>query len=824
MKKLIFSFVAIFIIISVVGGVIFYFQIVKGLPDVGSLREVRLQTPLRIYTADNLLMAEFGEKRRKPIDLREVPKLLTAAFIAAEDASFYSHAGVDWTAVGRAAIQFAKTGEKRQGGSTITMQVARNFFLSSKKTFGRKFRELILAMTIEQKLSKNEILELYLNKIFLGHRAYGIGAAAQVYYGMEIEDLNLAQMAMIAGLPKAPSRTNPITNPSAAKKRRSYVLSRMHKLGYVDTAAYELANNSPIIAEWHGHSLESSAPHVAEMVREFMFDLFGNKSYEEGFRVTTTISSKLQKEALNSLQQGLIGYDRRHGYRGVEGRIRIKKSDESNELPLSEAIRPYSVVGGLVPGIVINVEEKKVLVWTKEVGEVWLLEDSLKEARKYLTPDSKGAAPNSFLNVLSEGDVVRVQKNVKNKKNDTNGSGSDLALDSMWRLAQLPNVEGAIVSIDAKDGAIKSLVGGLDFKKSKFNRATQAKRQVGSNFKPFLYSAALEKGYTAASVINDAPIVFKTKNALGTWRPENYSGKFFGPTRLRQALVRSQNMVSVRLLDSIGVDYTIDYISKFGIESTQLPRDLSLALGSGEMTPLELAAGYSVFANGGFLVAPHFVSKVENREGGLVYDFKPETVCESCDFVSLDGDGEPVDLKSLLTMSELPPQRIAPRVITSPNSWLISSMLRDVIKSGTGRRAKIIGRRDLAGKTGTTNEQRDAWFSGFNAQVVTTVWVGFDKVAPLGRRETGSKAALPIWISYMRKALQGEEDTVPERPSGLVVVRIDRESGQLSSVSNPQSVFEVFREKNVPRRDRDADHTGLGQDGLIEPIKPEQVF
>ena len=815
MKKLI---VILSLGILIIGSGVFYSQIIKGLPDVESLKQVQLQTPLRVYSSDEKLMAEFGKKRRKPVALTDVPKLFTAAFIAAEDASFFSHSGVDWMAMGRAAIQYLKTGEKRQGGSTITMQVARNFFLSSEKTFVRKFRELVLASIIEQKLSKNEILELYLNKIFLGHRAYGIGAAAQVYYGKDIADLDLAQMAMIAGLPKAPSRMNPITNPQAAKKRRLYVLNRMKTLGYISRKEFDVATTSAVTAKWHGYSSEVSAPYVAEMVREFMVKSFGEKSYEEGFEVITTIKSNLQKKAQNSLQRGLIEYDRRHGYRGAEEAVVIGDHAVISESVLAESLRPFAKVGGLVPGVVTSVEDKKLLVWVQDHGEVLLSEDSLQEARPYQTADARGPVPDSFLGVFSEGQIIRVsKKNVPQEEITLLASGE-------WQLSQLPAVEGALVSLNPKNGAILSLVGGLDFKKSKFNRVTQAKRQVGSTFKPFLYSAALEKGYTAASIINDAPIVFKTKNALGTWRPENFSGKFYGPTRLRQALTRSQNMVSVRLLDSIGIDYVIDYVSRFGIETNQVPRDLSLALGSGEMTPLEVAAGYSVFANGGFAVNPYFVQVVKNRDGEVVYEASPETVCDICDSVVLDDEGEPADLESLMAMKELPPDSIAKRVITGENSWLISSMLRDVIKLGTGRRAKVIGKKDLSGKTGTTNEQRDAWFSGYSSQVATTVWVGFDKVAPLGRRETGAKAALPIWVSFMTGALANLEDNVPERPNGLVVVRIDRKSGKLSSVGNPSSVFEVFREPNVPTRERGSDYSSSEEGGQKGAIKLEQIF
>ena len=815
MKKLI---VILGLGILIIGSGVFYSQIIKGLPDVESLKQVQLQTPLRVYSSDEKLMAEFGKKRRKPVALVGVPRLFTAAFIAAEDASFFSHSGVDWMAMGRAAIQYLKTGEKRQGGSTITMQVARNFFLSSEKTFVRKFRELVLASIIEQKLSKNEILELYLNKIFLGHRAYGIGAAAQVYYGKDIADLDLAQMAMIAGLPKAPSRMNPITNPQAAKKRRLYVLNRMKTLGYISRKEFDVATTSAVTAKWHGYSSEVSAPYVAEMVREFMVKSFGEKSYEEGFEVITTIKSNLQKKAQNSLQRGLIEYDRRHGYRGAEGAVVIGDHAVISESVLAESLRPFAKVGGLVPGVVTSVEDKKLFVWVQDHGEVLLSEDSLQEARPYQTADARGPVPDSFLGIFSEGQIIRVSK--KNVPQDE----IKLLASGEWQLSQLPAVEGALVSLNPKNGAILSLVGGLDFKKSKFNRVTQAKRQVGSTFKPFLYSAALEKGYTAASIINDAPIVFKTKNALGTWRPENFSGKFYGPTRLRQALTRSQNMVSVRLLDSIGIDYVIDYVSRFGIETNQVPRDLSLALGSGEMTPLGVAAGYSVFANGGFAVNPYFVQVVKNRDGEVVYEASPETVCDICESVFLDDEGEPADIESLMAMKELPPSSIAKRVINGENSWLISSMLRDVIKLGTGRRAKVIGKKDLSGKTGTTNEQRDAWFSGYSSQVATTVWVGFDKVAPLGRRETGAKAALPIWVSFMTGALADLEDNVPERPNGLVVVRIDRKSGKLSSVGNPSSVFEVFRESNVPTRERGSDYSSSEEGGQKGAIKLEQIF
>ncbi len=816
--RLFFKTAVVFTLLAILAGTFFLYIVISDMPSVESLKEVELQSPLRVYSSDDKLIAEFGEKRRKPVKLDDVPILLVKAFVAAEDASFFSHSGVDWTAMLRASLEYLKTGKKKQGGSTITMQVARNFFLTPDKTFKRKFKELVLAIIIERELTKEQILELYLNKIFLGHRSYGVGAAAQVYYGKPIDNLSLSQIAMIAGLPKAPSRTNPLTNPELALKRRSYVLSRMLKLGFISEAQELEARSTGVTAEWHGHSAEVPAPHLAEMVREFMLENFDADVYEKGLKVKTTIKSNLQLHAVQSLRDGLFAYDRRHGYRGPEKKIadygRQLLSKETDYLSI---LKSQKILGDLFPAIVVSIKEDFIIALVRKHGRVKISKGSLRWARRFESPDSRGPKPSNLGDVVSVGDLIRVRRTFVKIDNKPK-------LEEGWEFSQLPDVEGAIVSIDPKSGAIQALVGGFDFQKSKFNRSTQAMRQVGSNFKPFLYSAGIAKGLTAATVINDAPTVYKIGSGEEVWRPQNYGGKYYGPTRLRQALIRSQNMVSVRLLDQIGINYAVNYASRFGYQKKQLPKDLSLALGSGELTPLQVATGYAVFSNGGFLVTPHFISTVEDRYGLLLYSSEFPLVCTSCEGVNFDDDGEPTDLESLQMMEELPPKIQAPRIISRENAWLISSMMRDVISKGTGRKARQLGRTDLAGKTGTTNDQRDAWFSGFNSEAVTTVWVGFDKVSPLGRRETGARAALPIWINYMREALVASPDVFPEKPDGLVVVRIDSETGDLSSVSNPKSIFEMFRKSKVPTRVTNRYDSALKNEKKQDKVEPAFLF
>ena len=793
---------------------IFFRILVDDLPSVEKLTEIKLSVPLKIYTSDKKLIAEYGKERRKFLPLSEVPDLFVKAFIAAEDASFYKHSGIDWVAIIRAGLEYLKTGQKRRGGSTITMQVARNFYLTRKKTFTRKIKELMLATQIERELSKQKILELYLNKIFLGHRAYGIGAAAQVYYGKAVGELTLDQLAVIAGLPKAPSKTNPITNPKAAKNRRNYVLERMLKLNMITQSEFEVAYRADITAKWHGHPVEVYAPYVAEMVREKMLEKYGQGAYEGGLSVITTISSDLQRSARRAVREGLIAYDRRHGYRGPEGKLSREQLLSSSSL--AKSLSEFSDLKDMKVGVVTDIADNQILVWNQEIGEISIPYEYLKWGRRYIDRDTLGKTPSSAKEIFDIGDVIRIAPE--------NPLNIEVEEKQKWRFVQQPEVEGALIALDPKNGAITSLVGGFDYSLSKFNRAVQARRQVGSNFKPFLYSAALSKGYNAATIINDAPIVFDNGEGEEVWRPENYSGRFFGPTRLRQALVRSQNMVSVRILDSLGINYTINYAKRFGYKKEDLPKDLSLALGSGEMTPLELASGYATFANGGFNIEPFLISSIEDSNGNVLFESKPHTVCLTCENVDLTLDGEPESIESLAQLDYLPPENLAERAIDSENAWIIGSMLRDVIKFGTGRRALSLNRSDVAGKTGTTNDQRDAWFSGFNKDIVTTVWVGFDKVAPLGKRETGARAALPIWIDFMKDALVDMEDAIPERPEGLVSALIDKKTGTLTNVDNPDRMYEFFRQNYLPKKEAGSITGNTTDSNGNLTVEPTQIF
>ncbi|UCC55811.1 MAG: penicillin-binding protein 1A [Gammaproteobacteria bacterium] len=757
-----------FIILSLLA-VILYAKIAPELPSIETLRDVQLQVPLRIYTRDGKFLAEFGEKRRKPVEIEKVPPLLIQAFLAAEDDRFYKHSGVDFQGLLRAAIELARTGEKRQGGSTITMQVARNFFLSREKTYLRKLTEIILAFKIERELTKNEVLELYLNKIYLGHRAYGIEAAARVYYGTGIDELSVARMAMIAALPKAPSRVNPIKNPAAAIARRNYILGRMHSLDYIDDAVYRDALAEEDGAKLHMVQPEAHAPFIAEMVRDEMIRRYGPEAYTSGFEVVTTLQSKHQQEASRSLRNALLDYSRRHGYLGPLAKISLAEHDID---AWPELLADYRDAGGLVPGLVIAVEEKSAQVLLRSRKQVTIDWDGLSWARPYESVNRMGSAPQKAADVVSAGDIIRVEER-----------------DGGWWLAQEPVVQGALVALRPEDGAVVALVGGFDFSRSKFNRAIQARRQPGSSFKPIIYSAALESGFTAASVINDAPVVFDDDVLEDTWRPENYSGKIFGPTRLREALYRSRNLVSIRILRSIGPDYAAGYAERFGYTSDQLPRDLTLALGSASATPLQMARAYAVFANGGYLVNPYFIKRIQDAEGNVVFNAQVPVVCPDC----------PETLESIVT-GQPQPLGLAPQTITSQNAWLMNSMLQDVIKRGTGKRALSLGRTDLAGKTGTTNDQKDAWFCGYNPTLVATAWVGFDKLEPLGRRETGGHAALPMWMDYMGAVLSGTRNRKYDQPSGLVTVRIDPATGLLAGSGRTGGIFETFRAEYTPRQ------------------------
>jgi penicillin-binding protein 1A len=712
------------------------------------------------------------------------------AILAAEDERFFTHPGVDWQGIARAVWHLLRTGEKGPGGSTITMQVARNFFLGRERTYLRKLNEILLALKIERELTKQEILELYLNKIFLGHRAYGIGAAAQTYYGQELSELSLAQIAMIAGLPKAPSRFNPIADSARALTRRNYVLRRMYELAFINLKDYEEARSAPITASLHGLAVQVEAPYVAEMVRAEMERRFGVNAYTVGLQVFTTIDSRQQTTANHALRKALIEYDERHGYRGPEDHIEYSLQKQRQA---EQALARIPTIGGLEPGLVIDLREQAAGVLTKHHGLVEIPWKGLSWARPFLDHNRRGAKLKAATEILSVGDVIRVRK-----------------IGEEWYLSQVPDVEGALLAMNPRDGAIVALVGGFDFLRSKFNRATQAHRQPGSSFKPFVYSAAIDHGFTAASMINDAPIVFDDPGLEASWRPENYSGEFFGPTRLREALVHSRNLVSIRLLQAIGIDYAIGYLQRFGFKDAALPRSLSLALGSGTLTPQELATAYCVFANGGYGMDGYFIDAISDPSGERTWRASPRVVCDSCDISDISSEEEArlqvIEEKnsspdnSLETSRGLEFRSLKPalRVVTSQNAWIMNSMLRDVIQRGTGKRARSLGRKDIAGKTGTTNDQRDAWFAGFNPRLVAVAWVGFDRLQPLGERETGSRAALPMWLQFMQESLQDTPEEFMEQPEGMITIRIDPETGHFAGASDPGAIFETFRVNDVP--------------------------
>lgn len=775
--------------LGVLGVVITYLYVAPSLPSVAVLKDIRLQVPLRVYTRDGRLLAQFGEKRRIPLSFEQIPKPMVDAFIAAEDEHFWEHPGIDVEGVLRAAIHLALTGRRTQGGGTITMQVARDFFLTRKKTFSRKIREAFLALKIERELSKQDILTLYINKIYLGNRAYGAGAAAEVYYGTDVDHLTLAQIAMIAGLPQAPSAANPLANPQRALARRGYVLGRMLADGYITQEQYNQAMAAPLTATYHEPTAAVSAPYVAEMVRNDMVAKYGDDAYTAGYSVITTIDSRLQPKAVAALRDGLLDYDRRHGWRGPVAHVELAGTAGENEF--KQAVESRDHVGGLDPAVVVSLQDQSAELYADGAGLVHVDWDGLKWARKYLDVNSAGPAPKSASDIFKRGDVVYLRQNKQGK----------------WNLAQVPTAQSALVSVDPFDGAIVALVGGFDFNASKFNRVTQAHRQPGSSFKPFYYSAALEDGFTPATVVNDAPVVVKDP-ALGAWRPGNYEGDFSGPTRLRNALAHSLNLVSIRVLQTIGIDYALNYLGKFGFGADEIPHNLTMALGSASLTPLEMARGYSVFANHGYRVTPYYIQRIEDGSGKVLFEADPKVACDSC---SVDTSGA---TKMLAPAAGDPPPempRFAPQVITPQNDWLMTSMMQDVINYGTGQGARVLGRDDLAGKTGTTNDWTDAWFDGFNNDIVTVVWVGNDQPSQsLGNGEQGALAALPIWTDFMGAALNhvpDPSDPYPQ-PPGLVRARIDPATGLLVSATSPGSIWEYFEAGHLPAKEPDKKKQG----------------
>ncbi len=767
-----------------------YLYLSPSLPDVESLRDVKLQTPMSVYTREGDLIGRFGEQKRSPMMYGEIPEAFVQALLAAEDDGFFQHRGIDVMGLMRAVSELVLTGQKGSGGSTLTMQVARNYFLSLERTFTRKFNEILLAIEIERALDKPEIFELYFNRVFLGHRAYGFDAAAQVYYGQSIVDLTLAQQAMLAGIPKAPSRNNPVSGPEASKARRNWILGRMLSLGYINRADHDRAIQSPVTANHHGAQLSFQAHYAAEMARQKMLSLYGMAAYTEGFHAYTTISSDLQKVAQRTINEGLITYDKRHGYRGPERKLsatHLESESAATEYWLN-ALTETAVVAGLEPAIITAVDEESVSIILssgEQAAIAW--ESGISTAAPYQSENSKGPTPQIPAEVLDVGDLIRTVQNVEGN----------------WQLAQVPAAQAALVALAPDDGAILSVVGGMGFEQSNFNRATQAERQPGSNFKPFIYSAALEAGYSAASIINDAPVVFQDSSLEGIWRPENDGGKFYGPTRLRWALTKSRNLVSIRLLQQMGIQSVIDYAGRFGFDSSRFAPDLSLALGTHAVTPLKLAGAYTALANGGYRVNPYLLQRVENLSGEVVFQADPLTVCRNCEKTETSNPNQvELSMEEILAQQEAvedPEINIAPRIMDARVNYIIDSVLQDVITRGTATRALTLQRGDIAGKTGTTNGPKDAWFSGYNRDVVTTTWVGFDNYTPLGKREFGGTAALPIWINFMREALQDSPDVERPIPAGIVTVRIDPDTGLLASAEQRNAISEYFREERVPK-------------------------
>ncbi len=749
------------------------------LPPVDLLEDIQLQVPLKIYSADGKLIGEYGEKRRTPISIKDVPETLKLAILATEDRRFYEHNGVDLRGMARAGLHLIASGSKGQGASTITMQVARNFFLTRKKTFARKLNEVLLAIKIEEELPKDKILELYLNKIYFGKRAYGVQAAAAAYYGTTVDKLDLAQMAMIAGLPQAPSTVNPINNPDAALKRRTHVLKRMLHYGFINEKQYNEALNAPIATNYHGRVVDIDAPHIAEMARKELVEKFGHEVYTSGYVAYTTVDSRLQKFAHRAVQSGLLEYDKRHGYRGPIEKLSVPKDGKIDTTLWAKNLREQPKTDLIVPAAVIGIDSNGIRAMLPNQQRVTITFASMQWACKEQTRIRLGLPPRTPQQIVSVGDVIYVEPG-----------------NNEWLFSQLPEVESALVALQPKNGAILALIGGFDFNASYFNRAVQATRQPGSNFKPFIYAAALENGFTAATVINDAPIVYKDNNSDNEWRPQNDTRKFYGPTRLRVGLTKSRNLVSIRLLQTLGLSRALKVVERFGFPRQNLPRSLSLALGTATVSPVEIAAGYAAFANGGYKITPHVIQRIVDSQGKVIFETNTPTVCPQCDqlLVQNEEDKEPSAITPAKTQQ--PVTGAAPRIISPQTAYIMTSILQDAILTGTGRAAKALNRPDLAGKTGTTNNQMDAWYSGYNQSLVATVWVGFDEPSPL--QEYGSQAALPIWMKFMGPALQGVPETKPEQPRGIVTVRIDPKTGMLARPGQPNAIFEIFNQDTVP--------------------------
>jgi penicillin-binding protein 1A len=790
-----------------------YLYLKDDLPSVETLKDVRLQTPMRVFSEDGELISQFGEKRRIPLKIDEIPPLLIKAVLATEDARFYEHPGIDVIGVMRAFSVVVATGEPTQGASTITQQLARLFFLSREKKIIRKVKEAFLAIHIEELLSKDEILELYLNRIELGQRAFGVGAAAQVYFGKNIQDLTLSEMAIIAGLPQAPSVLNPVRSPSRARARRNIVLGRMLTVGYITQQQYDEAIQAPVVSKLHGAQITASAPYLAEMVRQEVVDTYGEEeAYSKGFQVFTTVNASQQATAVAALQQNLYYYDERHGYRGpvavvwpstLQQDANGNSSFVEDKRLSDEAILAYldqqDAVEQLIPAVVTAVSARSAEVMIAGGRKVQLGWDGMKWARTYISNERQGNPPKTASQILAPGMHVMVRE-----------------YQGEWRLSQQPQASSALVALDPQTGAIRALVGGYSFGLTQFNRVTQANRQVGSNIKPFIYSAALEHGYTLASIVNDAPIHEWDAGSGTAWRPKNSPDVYDGPIRLREALAKSKNAVSVRLISGVGIDNTINHLEKFGFHKNDLPRNQTLALGSASLTPLELAAGYAVFANGGYLVKPYVITKILDDQNNLIYQHQPIQICQDCSVATTENaaTANPADAAT----EQAPPAKYAPQVISAQNAFLISEAMKSAIWGGQGwdgtaKNLKALKRRDLSGKTGTTNDVKDAWFSGFTPDLVITSWVGFDDAeSVLGKTawnsnlgadqiaggESGARTALPPWQKFAAIALKDTPEKFPPAPVGIVSVRIDNATGLLTQATDSSSSFEFFKQGTEP--------------------------
>jgi len=737
------------------------------LPSLEALTDYQPKIPLRVVSAEGDLLGEFGEERRAVVAIRDVPDVMKHAILAAEDERFYSHGGVDYLSVLRAALSNLSSGSQ-QGAGTITMQVARNFFLTREKTITRKMREALLAWKIEASLTKDEILELYVNQIFLGQRAYGFAAASQIYFGKPLKDVTVAEAAMLAGLPKAPSAYNPVNNPRRAKTRQQYVLRRMHELRFIGDDQFREAQSAPLtVRQGVREVLSTHGEFVAEMARQVVFDAYGEEAYTKGLTVWTTVHRADQEAAYAAVRRGVIEYDRRHGYRGPEAYVTLPDDAAEQDAVLDRAFQDSPDSDNLLSAVVLQATPSEIRAVLANGDQIEVNGDGLKFAARALT-DKAPAAQR-----IRRGAVIRVTRDDKGR----------------YAIASLPQAEAAFIAVAPQDGRILALIGGFDYDRNKFNHVTQAMRQPGSSFKPFIYSAALEKGFSPSTVINDAPFFVPAAQAGGEdWEPKNYDGKFEGPMRLRVALAKSKNLVTVRVLQAIGPQYAQDYIAKFGFDPKQHPAYLTMGLGAGSATPMQMATAYSVFANGGYRIAPYLIAKITDARGNVLSEAKPDTA----------GDK-------------------AERAIDPRNAFIMTTLLRDVIAYGTGTRALELKRKDLAGKTGTTNENVDAWFCGFNPSQVGIAWIGFDQPKTLGANETGGVAALPIWIAYMQKALKGVPEKPLETPPNVVSMRINAESGLRDDSSN---ISDWFYAEFTPRAREDAFAPAAAASASAAPAAP----